>query len=41
MNFIGKKGSMKEIGVFGVYKKVVNFFVKIMNWDWIIDLKGL
>ncbi|MBC1620466.1 glycoside hydrolase family 1 protein [Listeria welshimeri] len=41
MNTTGKKGTSKETGVPGIYKKVVNPFVKTTNWDWTIDPKGL
>lgn len=41
MNTTGKKGSSKETGVPGSYKKVVNPFVKTTNWDWTIDPAGL
>lgn len=41
INNTGKKGTAKETGVEGVYKKVVNPFVSTTNWDWTIDPKGL
>lgn len=41
INNTGKKGTAKETGVEGLYKKVVNPFVATTNWDWTIDPKGL
>ncbi|EUJ30395.1 Aryl-phospho-beta-D-glucosidase BglC [Listeria grayi] len=41
MNTTGKKGTSKETGIPGVYKKVVNPYVKTTNWDWTIDPEGL
>ena len=41
MNTTGKKGTAKESGVPGLYKKVANPFVERTNWDWEIDPTGL
>ncbi len=41
LNTTGKKGSVKESGVPGVYKKVVNPYTNRTNWDWEIDPIGL
>ena len=41
LNTSGKKGSTKESGVPGLYKKVANPHLETTNWDWKIDPKGM
>lgn len=40
-NTSGKKGTTKESGVPGLYKKIPNPFIDRTNWDWEIDPEGL
>ncbi|MDR2832348.1 MAG: glycoside hydrolase family 1 protein [Streptococcaceae bacterium] len=41
MNTTGKKGSSKETGLPGVFKRVENDHLERTNWDWEIDPTGL
>lgn len=41
MNTTGEKGSSKESGLPGLFKRVQNSYVERTNWDWEIDPVGL
>ena len=41
MNTTGKKGTAKEEGIPGLYKKPFNPFLKKTDWDWTIDPMGI
>lgn len=41
MNTTGQKGSSKESGLPGMYKRIENSFIERTNWDWEIDPTGL